>query len=71
MDVTTIKLQKRTKRKLDTIRKETESYDAVVERLVAIAKREHLKAALIAGYSDPEQKKIMEEWAGIEDDVWM
>ncbi|HIH23933.1 TPA: hypothetical protein HA251_02765 [Candidatus Woesearchaeota archaeon] len=70
MDVTTIKLQKCTKRKLDALRKETESYDSVVERLVAMAKREHLKAALIAGYSDPEQKKIMEEWDGVTGDGW-
>jgi hypothetical protein len=70
MDVTTIKLQKRTKRKLDTLRKETESYDAIVERLVAMANREHLKAALVEGYSDPHQKEIMKEWSGIEDDIW-
>jgi len=62
--ITTIKLKKKTKMKLDSFRKEGESYDFVVNRLIEQAKRKELKAKLKEAYLEmaDRDKKLVGEW---------
>lgn len=64
MDITTIKLTKRTKSGLDRLRQENESYDRIIGKLLSQAQAKELKLRLVEGYQKKakEDLEIMEEW---------
>ena len=64
MDVTTIKLQKKTKSALDKFRSGHESYDQVIKKLVSVVKQKNLKKQLIEAYQSMGKAdlEILEEW---------
>ncbi|GEM_PF-2488136 len=63
MDITTVKLRKRTKFLLDRMKNAHESYDSVILRLV-VSNTEDLKSKLIKGYkqSAKRDKELIMEW---------
>lgn len=74
MDITTIKLQKKTKSELDKMKQNKETYDQIIQRLVEEGKKKSRKKELIEGYSQigKEELKEMEEWEAValEDEEW-
>lgn len=64
MQATTIKLHAPTKKALDTLRTEEESYDTVVKRLISEQRRKTLKKELIEGYqaTAAEDQELAKEW---------
>jgi predicted CopG family antitoxin len=62
--VTTIKMHLSTKKELDLLRDETESYDQVISKLVAEHKHKDLRRALIEGYTQSADfdRKTAKEW---------
>ena len=64
MDATTIKLHKSTKSALDKLRKENESYENVISKLISQAENKGLKDELIAAYKQVgrEDLEILAEW---------
>jgi len=64
MKVTTIKLYTRTKSALDKLRNERESYDAVINKLVAQVRNKNLDKDLVEGYKaiGEEELKSLSEW---------
>lgn len=64
MDVTTVKLHKNTKLALDSLRKEQDSYDEVITRLISLAKKRDIKERLVDGYKSMGKTdlKLLEEW---------
>ena len=66
MEITTVKLRRKTKNELDTMRANQESYDQLISRLIIHIKRKELKKELIEGYKKMNQKdiEILEEWEG-------
>jgi hypothetical protein len=64
MKTTTVKLYKKTKAELDSVRAERESYDVVISRLISHVKKQNLKKELIAAYKSMGQADlaILEEW---------
>lgn len=64
MEVTTVKVQKKTKSALDEFREEQESYDDVIQKLVSTAKQKELKKRLIEGYQNigRDELELLEEW---------
>jgi len=60
MDVTTIKLRMTTKQKLESFRKEDETYDEAVQRLLAIKRQVELEKKLIEGYKDTDMETFRE-----------
>lgn len=64
MDVTTVKLHKNTKLALDSLRKEQDSYDEVITRLISLAKKRDIKERLVDGYKSMGKAdlKLLEEW---------
>ena len=64
MKTTTVKLYKKTKAELDSVRAERESYDLVISRLISHVKKQNLKKELIAAYKSMSQTDlaILEEW---------
>ena len=74
MDITTIKLQKKTKSELDKIKQNQETYDEIIQRLVEEGKKKSRKKELIEGYSQIGKKELkeIEEWeaATLGDEEW-
>ncbi|HEV8289345.1 MAG TPA: hypothetical protein VGQ00_00100 [Candidatus Norongarragalinales archaeon] len=64
MNVTTVKVMKRTKAALDEVRKQRESYDDVIFKLVSRVKHESLSAKLVEGYKrvGRDDLRILAEW---------
>ena len=64
MDVTTIKIRKKTKSALDKFRSENESYDKVIKKLVSIVRHKNMKNQLIEAYKGMGKVDldILEEW---------
>ena len=65
--ITTVKLQKRTKKALDELKEGSESYDEVISTLILNVKRKSLKEQLIEGYKsiDAEDMKEFHEWEAV------
>ncbi|HIH15648.1 MAG TPA: hypothetical protein HA360_01255 [Nanoarchaeota archaeon] len=74
MEITTIKLQKKTKSELDKMKQNQETYDGIIKRLVAEIKKKYQKKELIEGYSQigKEDLKELEGWetATWRDEEW-
>ena len=70
--VTTIKLQRNTKSELDSIKAESESYDAAIKKLISGMKNKNLKRELIEGYQSMGKKdlKLLEEWDSSSSEVY-
>ncbi len=64
MQATTIKLHLPTKKALDTLRTESESYEQIIERLIHTVRHKDLKKELIEGYhAMAERDRILaREW---------
>ncbi|MBI5066076.1 hypothetical protein HZA97_07600 [Candidatus Woesearchaeota archaeon] len=64
MDITTIKLHKRTKHSLDKLRLKRDSYDVAIQKLIFQVRHENLKKKLIAGYSSLGKEDLanLNEW---------
>ena len=64
MDVTTVKVHKSTKNALDEVRKERESYDDVIGKLIALAKNKNLEKDLIEAYKSlgKDDLEVLEDW---------
>jgi hypothetical protein len=64
MDITTIKLATRTKTELDRFRQGSESYDRIIQKLLADAQSKELRSKLIEGYQKKakEDLDILKEW---------
>jgi len=62
--VTTIKIHQGTKSALDDLKKEHESYDNAIKRIVEAMKHKDLKNQLIEGYKSmgKEDLETLEEW---------
>ena len=64
MDATTVKLQRKTKQSLDSIRAESESYDRLISRLIAHLKKRNLQKELAEAYKNigKQDMKLLKEW---------
>ncbi|GEM_PF-2513527 len=64
MEITTIKLQRKTKQALDTFKGKRESYDRAIQKLVTAVQEKGLKKQLIAAYQQMGQDEldILHEW---------
>lgn len=62
--ITTIKLEKATKKALDTIKLSSETYDVAVRKLLYQVKQQSLKAELKEAYTQKARTdlEILEEW---------
>ena len=71
MEVTTVKIRDSTKMALDGMKKDRESYDEVIERLIAQIKNKSLKKELIEGYKSmgKEDLELLEEWDSISAEI--
>ncbi len=71
MDITTVKLQKRTKVALDALRHDHESYDRIITNLLVMLKKKDLKRQLIEAYQSlgGEEQDILAEWEPASADV--
>lgn len=69
METTTIKVYSKTKHSLDDVRREQETYDQTISRLVAQTKKKDLVKELIAAYQSKtdEDRKIAQEWDTVSD----
>ncbi len=64
MEVTTVKVHQRTKMDMDSVKREKETYDDLIQRLLEKEKKKKLREALIEGYKSmgKEDLKELEEW---------
>ncbi len=64
MDITTVKIKKRTKSALNQFREKSESYDNIINKLISKIKSKNLKNELIQGYKESAKDniKLLEEW---------
>ncbi len=64
MTSTTIKIHEETKMILDNIKKNDESYEDAIKRLISESKRSNLREKLIEGYKkrSEESLEILKEW---------
>lgn len=64
MNVTTIKLHKRTKLALDEIKAGSETYDEFISKLISEMRNYRLKSELVAAYRSLGKKdlEMLEEW---------
>ena len=64
MNLTTIKLHKRTKIALDRLKKKTETYDDIINRIIYRLEQKKLQSDLIEGHKKlgEEQLHLLEEW---------
>lgn len=71
MEATTIKLHTKTKRDLDDLRNETESYEQVVERLISTVRRKNLRKELKEGYLAMAEvdREIAKEWEAVDAEI--
>ncbi len=71
MEVTTVKIRDSTKMALDGMKKDRESYDEVIERLIAQIKNKSPKKELIEGYKSmgKEDLELLEEWDSISAEI--
>lgn len=71
MDITTVKIHKKTKMAMDEIKQKNETYDDVIKRLTAKAKRQNLVKELVEGYKvrAKENLEILEDWEAASEDL--
>ena len=71
MQITTIKLNQRTKINLEKLKERKDSYDDIVNRLILQDRRLHLKEELISAYKSLNNSdlKILEEWEYVSSEV--
>ena len=71
MDITTVKIHKNTKMAMDEIKQKNETYDDVIKRLTAKAKRQNLVKELVEGYKvrAKENLEILEDWEAASEDL--
>ncbi|MBI4140438.1 hypothetical protein HY485_01230 [Candidatus Woesearchaeota archaeon] len=64
MEVTTVKVQKRTKLALEELKVERESFDVVISKLILCAKKIDLKKRLIEAYKSMGKNDVLvlKEW---------
>ena len=64
METTTIKLHKKTKNELDTIKEDKETYEDTIHRLISTTKKRNLKKELIEAYQSmgKEDLELLAEW---------
>jgi len=64
MTTTTIKIHRNTKEVLDEFRKESESYDDIINKMISEIKNRYIIKELAEGYQTQarENKKIAKEW---------
>ncbi len=64
MSATTVKIHRITKNALDEMKKENESYDNLIGKLITRAKNGEIRNELIEGYKKTGKKdlKVLEEW---------
>ncbi len=64
MKVTTVKIYYKTKLSLDELKKDNETYDEVISRLIKKVKKMELKKELIKDYKSlgKEDLEILKEW---------
>ncbi|MBN1385581.1 hypothetical protein JW968_01230 [Candidatus Woesearchaeota archaeon] len=62
--VTTIKIHEDTKASLDRLRRERESYDDLIKRVISMMRRENLEKELKEAYLRMGKKELemLEEW---------
>ncbi len=62
--ITTVKLQKSTKNSLDEVRRQGESYEAVIKNLLQEHKMKNIKETLKEGYQTrgAEDSETLKEW---------
>lgn len=71
MDITTVKIHKKTKMAMDEIKPKNETYDDVITRPTAKAKRQNLVKELVEGYKvrAKENLEILEDWEAASEDL--
>ena len=64
MEITTVKIQKRTKNELDAFKAERESYDEVISKMISALKQKDLKKRLIEAYKSmgKNELELLQEW---------
>jgi len=64
MEITTVKVQKRTKLALEELKTESESFDVVIAKLISYARKIDLKKKLIDAYKSMGKKDVLvlKEW---------
>ena len=64
MEVTTVKIHKNTKAVLDTIKRDSETYEEIIHRLITERMNNNMKRELIEAYKSMGKKdlKILEDW---------
>ena len=62
--ITTVKLERTTKKALDSLRSSSDSYDLAIKKLIAQVKQQSLKAELIEAYTKKAKTdlEILEDW---------
>ena len=62
--ITTIKLKKSTKKKLDVLKRKHETYDDTISELLSQSKEKNLEKELTEGYKNvgKEELKLLKEW---------
>ena len=62
--ITTIKLEKNTKFELDHLKFKSETYNAIIKRLISKARNTNLKAELIEAYKGMGSRdtELLKEW---------
>jgi hypothetical protein len=66
MDVTTIKLRRRTKELLDEIKEANETYDEAIARLAALLRKRNRERTLIESYKQKLQRDVYDDWEGVD-----
>jgi len=69
VQITTIKLQKRTKHLLDSLKIKQDSYDATIHKLVLKVKHKDLEKELIKAYQDRSRYSEFAEWENASNEV--
>ncbi len=64
MDVTTVKVHKRTKAALDKLKDEKESYDEIISSLIEHKLGKNLRGDMVEGYTKvgSEELELLSEW---------
>ena len=75
MQITTIKLQEKTKLALDTLKLDNETYDSAVERLISQIRTKDLRKVLAEGYKNQSKAHLalLDEWESASketDEAW-
>lgn len=69
--ITTIKVHKQTKQELDSFRRDSESYDIIINKLLSKVRRDNLKEELIEAYAQKAEsdKQLVSEWEQASNEV--